>query len=137
MTPMFLNDPADAVDEMLDGFVRANADRVERVAPRVPAATRRRAGVGIVTGGGSGHKPTFIGYLGPGMLDAVAVGDVFASPPAHTALEAIRAADNGSGVLCLLGNCSESEFPGGNSARKVAKTSDVESRYANGGSGSR
>jgi dihydroxyacetone kinase phosphoprotein-dependent L subunit len=103
---MFLNDPADAVDEMLDGFVYANADRVERVAPRVLAARRRRAGVGIVTGGGSGHKPAFIGYLGPGMLDAVAVGDVFASPPAHTALEAIRAADNGHGVLCLLGNYS-------------------------------
>jgi len=62
--------------------------------------------VGLVTGGGSGHKPAFIGYLGAGMLDAVAVGDVFTSPPADVIRLAIRAADTGHGVLCLLGNYS-------------------------------
>ena len=102
----FLNEPVDAVDQMLDGFCRAHADRVFRVAPRVIGSRARRAGVGLVTGGGSGHKPAFIGYLGAGMLDAVAVGDVFTSPPADAIRLAIRAADSGHGVLCLLGNYS-------------------------------
>ena len=102
----FLNEPVDAVDQMLDGFCRAHADRVFRIAPRVIGSRARRAGVGLVTGGGSGHKPAFIGYLGAGMLDAVAVGDVFTSPPADAIRLAIRAADSGHGVLCLLGNYS-------------------------------
>jgi dihydroxyacetone kinase len=102
----FLNEPANAVDEMLDGFCRAHADRVFRVAPRVVGSRARRDGVGLITGGGSGHKPAFIGYLGAGMLDAVAVGDVFTSPPADAIRLAIRAADAGHGVLCLLGNYS-------------------------------
>ena len=64
----FLNEPANAVDEMLDGFCRAHADRVFRFAPRVVGSRARRDGVGLITGGGSGHKPAFIGYLGAGML---------------------------------------------------------------------
>lgn len=100
----FLNLPDDAVDEMLAGFLAAHADLVEERGPRVLAARHRRNGVAIVTGGGSGHKPAFIGYLGAGMLDAVAVGDVFTSPPARTIYHAIRAANRGHGVLCLFGN---------------------------------
>ncbi len=60
--------------------------------------------MGIVTGGGSGHLPTFLGYVGSGMLDGCVVGNVFASPPASRMADAIRACDHGSGVLCLLGN---------------------------------
>jgi len=60
--------------------------------------------VGIVTGGGSGHLPVFTGYVGEGLLDAAAVGDVFASPSAELMAETIRAADNGQGVLLLYGN---------------------------------
>jgi dihydroxyacetone kinase len=101
-----LNQPGNAVDEMLDGFCRAHEDQVFRVGPRVVGSRARRDGVGLVTGGGSGHKPAFIGYLGAGMLDAVAVGDVFTSPPADVIRLAIRAADTGHGVLCLLGNYS-------------------------------
>ena len=77
-----LNDPANYVDEMLDGLVAAHPDIYARPEPRVIA----RAGgatpgkVGIVTGGGSGHLPVFTGYVGKGLLDACAIGDVFASP---------------------------------------------------------
>jgi dihydroxyacetone kinase-like protein len=60
--------------------------------------------VGVVTGGGSGHKPAFIGFIGPGMLDAVAVGEIFTSPPPMACLEAAKAVDAGKGVLFLLGN---------------------------------
>jgi dihydroxyacetone kinase-like protein len=60
--------------------------------------------VGIVTGGGSGHKPAFIGYLGRNMVDAVAVGEIFSSPPAQMFYDAIKSADSGRGVAVLYGN---------------------------------
>jgi dihydroxyacetone kinase-like protein len=102
----FLNNPDDAVDEMLEGYVLANQALVERPHPRVIRARHRHSGVGIITGGGSGHKPAFLGYVGKGVLDAVAVGDIFTSPPAIPILAAIKAADNGKGVVCLIGNYS-------------------------------
>ena len=104
----FVNDPMDVVDEMLEGFLAVNARYVRRSSGHRRAIVRADAPVpgkvGVVTGGGSGHKPSFIGYLGRGMLDAVAVGEVFTSPPVPTVLECIKAADAGAGVLLLLGN---------------------------------
>ena len=58
----------------------------------------------MVTGGGSGHEPAFLGYLGEGLLDAVAVGEVFSSPPAQAFYNAICDADKGEGVAVLFGN---------------------------------
>ena len=60
--------------------------------------------VGIVTGGGSGHLPVFTGYIGKGFLDACAIGSVFASPSVEQMVSAIKNADNGNGVLCVIGN---------------------------------
>ncbi len=60
--------------------------------------------VGIVTAGGSGHLPVFLGYVGQGMLDGCAVGNVFASPSAQKMTDMIAACDRGAGVLCLFGN---------------------------------
>jgi phosphoenolpyruvate---glycerone phosphotransferase subunit DhaK len=101
-----LNNPADYVDEMLDGFVAAHpqfyAQPERRVIARPEGATSGK--VGIVSGGGSGHLPVFTGYVGPGFLDACAVGDVFASPSAEQMASAIRHADGGAGVLRLYGN---------------------------------
>ncbi|WP_299938128.1 dihydroxyacetone kinase subunit DhaK [uncultured Nitratireductor sp.] len=101
-----LNNPADYVDEMLDGMVAAHpetyAQPVRRVIAR--AAGAKKGKVGIVTGGGSGHLPIFTGYVGTGLLDACAIGDVFASPSAEQMAEAIRLADGGAGVLRLYGN---------------------------------
>ncbi len=57
-----------------------------------------------MTGGGSGHEPAFLGYVGPGLVDAVAIGEVFASPTAKAFHAAFRAADKGHGVACLYGN---------------------------------
>jgi dihydroxyacetone kinase len=100
-----VNDPFDVVDEALEGFVAAHADAVALVAPRVIA---RRASVpdkvGVVVGGGSGHEPAFVGYVGTGLADAVACGNVFASPSADVVLSAIHAADHGRGVILLFGN---------------------------------
>jgi dihydroxyacetone kinase-like protein len=103
-----LNNPVDYVDEMLAGFTAAHPEfyRLHGDSGRVVArATAGKAGkVGIVTGGGSGHLPVFTGYVGPGLLDACAIGDVFASPSAEQMADAIRAADSGAGVLRLYGN---------------------------------
>src|SRR5208337_4291451 len=60
--------------------------------------------VGIVSGGGSGHLPVFTGYVGPGLLDSCAIGDVFSSPSVDQVADAIRAANGGAGVLRLYGN---------------------------------
>jgi len=102
-----LNDPNLVVDDMLKGFLRAHRDIVVRTDN--PRVVRYRAApvkgkVGIVTGGGSGHKPAFIGYVGRNMVDAAAVGEVFTSPTAKSFFDAFRAADGGRGVACLFGN---------------------------------
>ncbi|MCW4115705.1 dihydroxyacetone kinase subunit DhaK [Aurantimonas sp. MSK8Z-1] len=101
-----LNAPSAYVDEMLEGFTAAHPEYYRQPEPRVIArAGGATAGkVGIVTGGGSGHLPIFTGYVGPGFLDACAIGDVFASPSAEQMASAIRQADGGAGVLRLYGN---------------------------------
>lgn len=100
-----LMNSADAfVDEMLDGLVAAHPSlvREERVIRTTQGAKSGK--VGIVSGGGSGHLPLFTGYVGRGLLDACAIGDVFAGPSVDSCMAAIRAADSGQGVLRLYGN---------------------------------
>lgn len=102
-----INNPGNVVDEMLEGFVSVHSDLVmvtenERVLKYKYAPIEDK--VGIVTGGGSGHKPAFIGYIGHNMVDAVAVGELFSSPPAQMFYDAIREADGGKGVAVLYGN---------------------------------
>lgn len=102
-----INDPSLVVDQMLEGFVKANSDLVsttenERVLKYKNAPVKGK--VGVVTGGGSGHKPAFVGYIGRNMVDAVAVGELFSSPPAQMFYDAIREADAGVGVAILYGN---------------------------------
>ncbi len=76
-----VNDPADAALEFVAAFAAAHPDLVAQVGERVVArAVRPGPKVGVVTGGGSGHEPAFLGYVGPGLADAVAVGNVFAAP---------------------------------------------------------
>jgi dihydroxyacetone kinase-like protein len=107
-----INRPADYVDEMLDGLTLAHPTLVRdgaggRVVRRAAPAARGpdgRGKVGLVSGGGSGHLPLFTGYVGPGLLDACAVGNVFEGPNVASCLDAIRLADAGRGVVRLYGN---------------------------------
>jgi dihydroxyacetone kinase-like protein len=104
----FINNPDEVVEDTLKGFLKAHADRLG-VSPDNPRVVIARqppgtAKVGVITGGGSGHEPAFIGYVGRNMLDAVAVGELFSSPTAKSFLDAARAADTGQGVVCLYGN---------------------------------
>jgi dihydroxyacetone kinase-like protein len=102
-----IDNPDDVADDAIGGFVAARPELLTRTEhPRVLRVTTPAAGrkVGIVTGGGSGHEPAFLGYVGPGLVDAVAIGEVFASPTAKAFHAAFRAADRGHGVACLYGN---------------------------------
>lgn len=103
----FINDPDQVVEDTVRGFVKAHAD-ILRLAqnPRVVVAKNAPVAgkVGVVTGGGSGHEPGFMGYTGKNMLDAVAVGELFSSPTAKSFHDAIREANGGAGVVCLYGN---------------------------------
>ena len=102
-----INNPSDFVEESIQGLVVSHPDIYsfatdnQRVIKRTIKAKNK---VGIVSGGGSGHLPVFTGYVGKGMLDACAVGSVFASPSVDQIASAIRNGDNGNGVLCVLGN---------------------------------
>ena len=103
----FVNDPSKVVDEMLEAYVKVHSDLVsptenERVIKYKYAPIQGK--VGVVTGGGSGHKPAFIGYDGRNMVDAVACGEIFSSPPAQMFYDAIKAANGGNGVAILYGN---------------------------------
>jgi dihydroxyacetone kinase-like protein len=103
-----LNSPHAYVDEMLDGLCQAHPQYYARTAPGGRVIKRPEAPcegkVGIVSGGGSGHLPVFTGYVGPGLLDACAVGNVFSSPSAEQMADAMRCADGGAGLLCVYGN---------------------------------
>ena len=103
-----LNNPDDIVDEMLKGFVKVHDDIVAATDnPRVIKRKNIPAGkVGVATGGGSGHKPAFIGYIGENLCDAAAVGEICTSPTAQAFLDAFRASNQGKGVACLYGNYS-------------------------------
>src|SRR5262249_52861961 len=100
-----LNDPATAVDEMVEAFTTAHADVVKLAEPRVIARARTaNSKVGLATGGGSGHEPAFLGYVGEGIADSAAIGNVFAAPSADVVLGSIRAANHGNGVILVYGN---------------------------------
>jgi dihydroxyacetone kinase len=102
-----VNDPANVAIELVAAFADAHPDIVQRVAERVLArAGRPAAKVGIVTGGGSGHEPAFLGYVGAGCADAVAVGNIFAAPSPDAVLTSIEHANHGRGVLLIYGNYS-------------------------------
>lgn len=103
-----INEATNFVDETIEGIIYAYGDKLKLlngdkriIITNFPV---EKGKVGIVTGGGSGHLPVFLGYVGDGMLDGCAVGNVFASPSANKMTEMIKACDYGSGVLCLYGN---------------------------------
>ena len=103
-----MNKAEDFVKETMEGIICAYGDKVkllngdERIL--VTNYPVQKGKVGIVTAGGSGHLPVFLGYVGQGLLDGCAVGNVFASPSAQKMADMITACDYGSGVLCLYGN---------------------------------
>ncbi|NEJ15109.1 dihydroxyacetone kinase [Rhizobium leguminosarum] len=107
-TKKLINAGADAVDEMLQGILAAHPRHLYAVEdmPRAIIARNgpRKGKVGLVIGGGSGHEPTFLGFVGKGLADAAAIGNVFASPPPDPIVACAMAVDGGAGVLFMYGN---------------------------------
>ncbi|MFK5978729.1 MAG: dihydroxyacetone kinase subunit DhaL [Rhizobiaceae bacterium] len=107
-TKKLINDADHVIEELIDGMVGAHPEMlcVEGATGRAVVSIKgpREGKVGIVVGGGSGHEPAFSGYVGKGLADASAVGNVFASPSPEQIMDAARAADGGAGVLFLYGN---------------------------------
>lgn len=103
-----LNQPKDFVPEMLEGLMKAHPDQLTYVAGDLHCVVRVDAPVkgkvGLATGGGSGHLPVFLGYVGKGMLDGCAVGDVFQSPSADQMFEVTKRINGGKGVVYIFGN---------------------------------
>jgi len=104
----FINEPKHFVDEMLEGILLAHPDQLAHAAGDrrciVRAGAPRKGKVGIATGGGSGHLPLFLGYVGQGMLDGCSVGGVFQSPSSEQMLNVTKAISAGAGVLYIYGN---------------------------------
>ena len=127
----FYNAPDLIVDDMVKGYVKAHGDlvRLSNENDRVVVSRHVEKGkVTVVSGGGSGHEPCFLGYVGKNMLDAVAVGEVFSSPTALAFHQAIKEVDQGSGVAVLFGN-----YAGDNMnvkmAVQMAAMDDIEVKY--------
>ncbi len=127
----FVNDPDYVVEDMLKGIVLANPEvELAKANDHVVIKKEKRNGkVGVITGGGSGHEPAFLGYMGEGLLDAVAIGEVFASPPAQAFYDAMLEADTGAGVACLFGNYAGDFNMNVKMAIQMAEDDDIEVKY--------
>jgi dihydroxyacetone kinase-like protein len=105
-----MNAPQAFVTEMLDGLLKAHPTMLAHAGDDIHCIVRADAPVqgkvGLATGGGSGHLPVFLGYVGKGMLDGCAVGDVFSSPSAEQMVEVTRRINGGQGVVYIFGNYS-------------------------------
>lgn len=103
-----INNPEQVVEEMLQGMVKAHPEYIKRVDgfDVVARTIKPVSKVALISGGGSGHEPSHGGFVGTGMLDAAIAGDVFTSPTPQQVFGAIKAADNGNGVLMVIKNYS-------------------------------
>lgn len=125
-----INEPNAYVDEVLAGMAMAHPENyvvdgaTGRMLRRPKVVTDK---VGIVSGGGFGHIPVFAGYIGDGLLDACAVGDVFASPDMNPMLESVQFANTGKGVLCVVGNYGGDRM-NFDMACEMAEMEDIETR---------
>lgn len=101
-----INEADCVVEEMMEGFVSAYHQYYEKH-PEVNGVLlreKRKGKVSLVIGGGSGHEPMFSGFVGKGLADAAACGNIFASPDPNTIYETAKAVEDGQGVLFVYGN---------------------------------
>lgn len=128
MMKKFMNAPETVTDEELMGLGLAFSDIVEVDGHLVISKDLKDADrVTIVTYGGSGHEPAQAGFVGKGMLDVQAVGDIFAAPSGQLVFEAMKLADKGHGVLLLTLNYAGDQLAG-KQAMKLAKKAGLNFR---------
>lgn len=106
-----INDPYDVVEEMLEGYVIAHKDHVELIKEGeaqgrvvVSKTAKKKDKVGVIIGGGSGHEPLFLGYVGQGFADAAVIGNINTSPSPDPCYASVKAVDTGKGCIFLYGN---------------------------------
>ena len=103
-----LNDPDNFVNDMLEGLYAAHGETLAHVGDDLRCLVREDAPimgkVALAAGGGSGHLPIFLGYVGQGMLSGCAIGDVFQSPSSEQMLTVTKKIHGGAGVLYIYGN---------------------------------
>ena len=101
-----INDPNNVLNDMIDGIVAAYPEYVKKLEGFnvIVRNEKKKNKVALVSGGGSGHEPAHAGYVGYGMLDGAVCGEVFTSPTPDQVYEAIKATDDGEGVLLVIKN---------------------------------
>ncbi len=103
-----INQPERVVQEMIEGLVGIHAGwsrlQGQNAVLRADFIAAREQQVALISGGGSGHEPAHIGFVGAGMLSAAVAGEVFTSPSADAVLAAIKAVAGSPGVLLIVKN---------------------------------
>jgi len=120
--PKLINGPERVVEQELEGLALAYPDLVKQISGHAIARSHPKpAGkVGICIGHGAGHEPSMCGFVGPGLLDADVMGEIFACATGAQILEGIGAADRGAGVVLLISN-HEGDVLNGKMATKMAR----------------
>ena len=125
----FINEPAWVVPEMIEGLVGMHAGwtqlQGQNVVLRTDFVAASERQVGVISGGGSGHEPAHIGFVGAGMLSAAVAGEVFTSPSADSVLAAIKAVAGRPGVLLIVKNYTGDRLNFGMAA-EMARTEGIQ-----------
>lgn len=125
-----INAPENYTDDMLRGIYAAHSDAVKYAADdlRCYCTAKKTPGkVAIITGGGTGHLPLFLGYVGEGMLDGCGVGGVFQSPSAEQIFNVSKEVSAGAGILYLYGNYT-GDIMNFDMAAEMCELEDIETR---------
>ena len=129
-----INNPQNVVEEMIEGYVKAHPNHIKQLPENdralVTSKNIKDGKVGVLIGGGSGHEPGFLGYVGDGMADGVAVGNIFASPSPDPILEVTKAIDKGAGVVYLYGNYAGDVMNFGMAAEMADLEEDIQVEMA-------
>ena len=124
-----INAPETYTDDMLRGIYSANpmVKYVEDDLRCYCIAEKKPGKVAIITGGGTGHLPLFLGYVGDGLLDGCGVGGVFQSPSSEQIYNVAKEVDAGAGVLFLYGNYT-GDIMNFDMAAEMLEMDDIETR---------
>lgn len=125
-----INQPENYVEEMLKGIYEAHGDQVKYVADDLHCyctVNKKPGKVAIITGGGTGHLPLFLGYVGENLLDGCGVGGVFQSPSAEQLYNISKETEAGAGILYLYGNYT-GDIMNFDMAAEMCEMDDIETR---------
>ena len=127
MSQFFFNQRASLVNDVIEGTIIAspwnNLARLESD-PAIRVVVRRdlnKNNVAVISGGGAGHEPAHVGFIGKGMLTAAVCGDLFASPSVDAVLTAIQAVTGEAGCLLIVKNYTGDRLNFGLAAEKARR----------------